>query len=182
MPLEAVHRCRLVSTSTLAHNITCCRNFLCVVWVTFFYFIVSSYIYIYIFQAQLPFWKFMVYMRLIELCFHLVRFSLGSWPMWLSLCRCLACDNSNLFPLVGACSIVVLEFERSATTYFGSLRVELGCASLGMPNWVWSSMNRMPMFICSNPEATSKLHLKLNGRCCMPNNELPTTSHIEWLL
>lgn len=76
------------------------------------------------------------YIRLIELSFNLVRFSLGSWPM--------ACGYPFVvvlhaiivicFHFVGACSIVVFEFERSASTYFGSWRVELVCASLGMPN------------------------------------------------
>ena len=79
----------------------------------------------------------------------------------------------------GASMEVGFQLEWRAT-YFGSLRAKLILALLGMPKWVWPSMNRYRMFFYSILHNTSK-HRKFtkHRRCCMQTNKLMTKSLFE---
>ena len=78
----------------------------------------------------------------------------------------------------GACLEVVSEVERRAT-YFGSFRAKLVLAPLGMPKWVWPSMNRYRMFYVQTSTLPPSMHGKLteHGRCCIS----PLFSSLSWL-
>ena len=54
-------------------------------------------------------------------------------------------------------------------------------APLGMPKWVWPSMNRYRMFYLQTSTLPPRMHHKLtkHGRFCMQNNQLPTKTHVE---
>jgi hypothetical protein len=69
----------------------------------------------------------------------------------------------------------VFEFERRAT-YFGSSRAELILAPLGMPKWVWRSVNQFKMFFVQTSTLPPSMHKRLtkHGRCRMRNNQLLT--------
>jgi len=59
--------------------------------------------------------------------------SLTRWDFLLEVIVCFAYKINNYFTLVVAFLEVLIKFERIAT-YFGSLRVNLVLAPLGMPN------------------------------------------------
>jgi hypothetical protein len=65
--------------------------------------------------------------------------------------------------------------------YIGSWRAKLILAPLGMPKWVWPSMNRYRMFFVQTSTIPPCMHQKLtkHGRFCKQNNQLPTKSHVE---
>ena len=62
---------------------------------------------------------------------------------------------------------------------FGSLRAKLVLAPLGMPKWVWPSMNRYRMFYVQTSTLPPSMHGKLteHGRCCIS----PLFSSLSWL-
>ena len=80
----------------------------------------------------------------------------------------------------GACSEIMFEFEWRAT-YISSLRTKLTLAHLGIPSWVWPSMNGYKMFFDQTSTQPPSMHRKRtkHERCCMQNNQLPTDSHVE---
>ena len=82
----------------------------------------------------------------------------------------------------GAFSEVVFEIEWRAT-YFGSLGAKLVLAPLGMPKWVWPSMNQYRMIFIQTPhslqECTQNL-LNMEGIVCKIANFLPK-SHVDEL-
>ena len=61
-----------------------------------------------------------------------------------------AYNIKNFFSTCSACSEVVFEFEWRATC-FGSLMAKLISAPLGMPKWVWPSMNFLDLFLLKPP-------------------------------
>ena len=69
------------------------------------------------------------------------------------------------------------------TFYFGSLRVKLILARLGMPKWVWPSMNQYRMFFVHTSTPTPIIYQKLtkHANYCMQNNQLTTKLLAEWM-
>ena len=67
-------------------------------------------------------------------------------------------------------------------TYFSSLRTKLILAPLGIPKWVWPSMNWYRMFFGQTSTLPSSMHWKptKHGLCCIQNNQLPTKIHVEF--
>jgi hypothetical protein len=100
-------------------------------------------------------------------------------PQWFSI-GCFIYNINNFFTLVIACAEVVFEFEWWATC-FGLLRAKLILTPLGMSNWVWPLTNWYR--ISFNQPFTLPLNIHQNltehRRCCMPNNQPLTKSHIE---
>ena len=78
-----------------------------------------------------------------------------------------------------AFSEVVYEFE-GRVTYFGSMRAKLILWPLGMPQWVWPSMNRQTMLFVHTSTLPPRMHSKLteHGKC-LQNNQLPNKSRAE---
>ena len=68
-----------------------------------------------------------------------------------------------------------------SATYHNLLRVKLILAPLGIPKWVWPSMNRFRKFFIWTSTLPSSIHRQLTKHrwCCMQNNQLPTKSHVE---
>ena len=87
---------------------------------------------------------------------------------------------SLILSTCGAFLEVVFEFEWRST-YFGSLRAKVILAPLGMPKWVWPSMNQHRVIFVQTSTLPPSMHHKLpdHGRCCMQNNQLPTKCPFE---
>ena len=70
-------------------------------------------------------------------------------------------------------------------TYFRWLRSKIILAPLGMPKWVWPSMNQYRVIFVKTfwmlKSHYSKHAPKVtqHGRCCMRNNHLQTESHVQ---
>ena len=64
---------------------------------------------------------------------------------------------------------------------FQFLRAKFILAPLGMPQWVWPSMNWYKMFYHQTSTLPPSMHHKLTkyGRSCVQSNQLPTKSHAE---
>ena len=92
-------------------------------------------------------------------CCH-ISLAIGlSKTLWFAM-GCFAYHVNKLLPLCGACLELVFEVEPRATN-FGSLRVKLNLAPLGMPKWVWPSMNRDKMFFIQTSTIPPSMHRKL---------------------
>ena len=83
----------------------------------------------------------------------------------------------------GACSEVVFEFQWRETC-FGSFRAKPIFAPLGMPKWVWPSMNWYRMFFAQTSTLPLSMHRKLTerGGCCMQNNNCVQNSQPKVML
>ena len=82
-----------------------------------------------------------------------------------------AYNANNFLSTCGKCSEVVFEFKWRAT-YYGRLRAKLILAPLGMPKWVWPSMNPQRMFLVQTSTLPPSMDRKLTKRerWCMQNN------------
>ena len=95
-------------------------------------------------------------------------FSSGDGHLWFSI-GCIAYKIGNIFlSTCGVCSEVVFDIGWRAT-YFGLLRAKLILAPLGMPKWVWPSMNWYRTFFVQTSTLPPSMHQKHteHGRCCM---------------
>jgi len=87
---------------------------------------------------------------------------------------CFAYKFSKFLSTCGAILEVVFEFEWRAT-YFGSLTTKVILAPLGMPKWVWPSMNRYRMFFIQPSTILPSMHQKLGKwkSACKLTNSCP---------
>ena len=79
----------------------------------------------------------------IELSYNQMELSIGSWsPM---IFHWLLCIQYQLFLSTLWCMLEVVSESADRATSFGTLRAKSILAPLGMPMWVWPSMNRYSM-------------------------------------
>ena len=79
--------------------------------------------------------------------------SSGVGPLWFSI-GCIAYNIDNLFPLVVHAwrQWLDLDEEQPISVHWGTN----SCEHLGMPKWVWPSINQYRMFFDQNLHTTSK--------------------------
>ena len=114
--------------------------------------------------------------------------SLSSWIFWVILqlygtfllelvpwmLHWLFCILLSIFSFHLWC-MLVFEFEWRAT-YFSSLRAKLVTASLGMPKWVWPSINWYSTFFIPTSALPASMHKNLpnmEGFVCKTTNSQP---------
>ena len=97
----------------------------------------------------------------IELSFNPMDLSIGSWsPM---IFHWLLCIQYQEFLATLWCMLEVVSKFAYRATYFGTLRAKLILAPLGMPTWVWPSMNWYSMFFVQISTLPRNMHRKLTN-------------------
>ena len=91
----------------------------------------------------------------------------GVGPLWFSNC-CFAYNVNNIFSTCGACSEVHVNLDKEQSISVSRAKHML--APLGMPKWVWPSMNQYKVFFVQTSTLLPlSIHQKFtkHGRCCM---------------